>query len=216
MTNDALTLAYEVADALDKSWDIPFIRRMEESVYAYRASVYKQEFDKNGRFPPGGEDSIVLEMQKVPTHECLDEDLNCTVTRTIYKVPKAVRKGRSAIPYAFVGSVNQEYPFMYTRPEEVKSFLLGTKFIKDKTLYANLNDYIYTFNHDAGKIAVRDVFSDPRQLLTLLNCDKKPCRTDITIDGDMKRTIKMMIFEEIRQFNRLPEDQSVKLNEGNV
>jgi hypothetical protein len=216
MINDVELLAYEVADSVDKSWDAPFLRRMQESVIEYRAAVYKQEFDKNGRFPSGGEDSIILTIKSVPPAECLNDEIECEVRRTTYKVPRAIRKGRSPIPFAFVGTSNQETSFIYVRPEEVRSILEGTKFIKNKFLYAFYNDYIYTYNYEGGKLVVRDVFSDPRKLLTLLDCNKRPCKTEITIDGDMKRTIKLMMYEELRQSNVLPPEQAVKLNEKEV
>ena len=208
-------LAYEVAGNVQKDWDVPFIRRIEEGVVAYRATILKQEYDRNGRFPSGNEDTVSLEIISVPPAECLNEYIECEVRRTKYKVPKPIRKNRTPVPFNFVGTTNQELAFLFTRPEEVKSFLKGTKFIKTKPLYAYYNDYVYVFNYEGSKITIRGVFSDPRQLLELMDCDKKPCKTDIFLDGDMKRTIKMMIYEELRLFNKLPEDQTIKLNEGN-
>jgi hypothetical protein len=211
--NDIRMLALEVAGNTSKDWDIPFVRRMEESVVEYRATILKQEYDKNGRFPSGNEDTVTIEIINVPPAECLDDSITCEVRRTKYRVPKPIRKNRTPTPFNFVGSTNQEYPFMFTRPEEVKSFLRGTKFIKAKALYAYYNDYVYIFNYEGSKITIRSVFSDPRQLLELLDCDKKPCKVDILLDGDMKRTIKMMVYEELRQFNKLPEDQTVRLTD---
>lgn len=211
--NDIDILAHSIADALGKGDDVPFVRRMANTVIEYRATILKQEFDKNGRFSPNNEDSITVPMKAVPTSECLNEEVDCVVFRTEDKIPRPIRKGRSTVPFSFVGSSNQEVSFIFVKPEEVNSIICGTKFIKASSLYAYFNDYIYTFNHDAGRITIRDTFSDPRELLTLKGCENTPCKTNIEIDEDMKRIIKMMIYEEIRQFNKLPENETIHLNE---
>jgi len=210
---DPEVIAVEIAEALNKGYDIPFRRRMAESVIQVRATILKQQYDRDGRFPSGTEDSITLPMKDVPTSECLNEDIECEVFRTIDKIPRPIRKNRTTIPFAFVGSSNSEVSFIHIRPEEVRSFLEGNKFIKDSPLFAYYNDYIYTFNHSSSKITIRDVFADPRELLVLKGCDGNPCKSNVDIDEDMKRLIKMMIFEEIRQFNRPPEDKTIKINE---
>jgi hypothetical protein len=211
--NDVKIVAYEIAEAFSKQSDIPFIRRMENLVIQGRATALQQKYDKYGRFPASSEASITLSMKQVPPAECLTDEIECTVARTIYKVPRPLRKSSDPIPFSFVGSMNQEVSFIFVKPEEVKSILCGTRFIKTKSMYAYFNDYIYTFNHDAGKITIRDVFADPRELLDLLDCNEKPCTTDIELEEDMKRLIKMFVYEELRQFNIIPLDKQVKLNE---
>lgn len=211
--DDLDKIAIEVAHTVGKVQDIPFERWVKEVTIATRATILKQQYDRDGRFPSGTKDSVTIPMVQVPAIECTDDEIDCTVYRTVQKIPRPIRKNRTSVPFSFVGNAKQSLSFIYVEPEEVKPFREGNRFIKDKSLYAYYNDYIYTFNHEGGKVTIREVFADPRELKDLLDCDKKPCKSFIEIDEDMKRVIKMMIFEELHQFNKIPDDTSIKINE---
>lgn len=211
--DDVDTVAAEIAQITDKIQDIPFTRMLKNLVIGNRATILKQQYDRDGRFPSGSEDSITVPIKSVPSNECMNDEIDCTVFRTTQKIPRPIRKNRNPIPFSFVGNLNQENSFIFVKPEEVKPFRQGNRFIKDKPLYTYYNDYIYLFNHEGGKITIREVFADPRELKNVIDCDKKPCKISVELDEDMKRVIKMMIYEELRQFNKLPEEQSIKINE---
>lgn len=211
--DDVDKIAIEVAHTVGKVQDIPFERWVKEVVIANRATILKQQFDRDGRFPSGSEDSVTVPMKQVEAIECGADEITCTVYRTEQKIPRPIRKNRTPVPFSFAGNAKQAVSFIFVKPEEVRPFIEGNRFIKDKPLYAYYNDYIFTFNHVGGKITIREAFADPRELRNLLDCDKKPCKSAIEIDEDMKRVIKMMIFEELRQFNKIPEDTSIKINE---
>ena len=189
------------------------MRRMQNSIIQYRATILKQQFDRDGRFPSGVESTVTLKIKGASPVECSIGDIDCKVLRTIEQLPRPIRKNRTPIPFSFVGTMNQELAFTFVEPEEVRSFLEGNKFINQSRLYAYINDYVYTFNHDGGNITIRDPFADPRQLNDLLDCDQKPCEPNLHLDMDMIRVIKQMIFEEIGQLKFIPEDKNIKINE---
>lgn len=211
---DVKILAEEISTLFNKQFDYPFNQMLISSIIGYRATILKQEFDKNGRFPRGSEDSLCLKLISVPATECcVSEDLECEVRRTEFQVPKPVRTNFFSDPYMFVGTANMEKAFTYSRAENVKLLLEGTKFMKTGAYYDYFNEYIYVFNHEGGKVGVRDVFSNPLELLELRDCDGQPCKTDVGIDDDMKRVIKQMILEEFRVVRQVPEEQQIRINE---
>lgn len=117
-------------------------------------------------------------------------------------------------PFIFVGSSNLEKAFTYSQAHTIKNIIDGSKFIKNEIYYDVINNYIYLFNFEGGKIAVRDVFSNPSELLELNDCDGKPCIDSIFIEDDMKRLIKQFILEEFRSVRQIPEQQELKINEA--
>lgn len=213
MANDINNIASEVAILMGKSFDIPFKRGLANSVVQIRATILKQQHDRDGRYPAGSEDSITIPMQKVPVAECLSDEIQCEVHRTINKVPKAIQKNRTSVPFTFVGNSSQEVSFIFLKPEEVYSFIHGTRFINKDVVYMYYNDYIYTANHVGGKITIRDVFADPRELLTLQGCDKKPCKISIDIDENLKTQIKTIMADTMGRFRPVKEEEPIRLNE---
>jgi len=211
---DIQILVSELAMLFQKPFDIPFKTMLTNSAIGYRATILKQEYDKNGKYPLGSEDSLCLPLTRVnPIECCLSDGFECVVTRTKDKVPSPVRGNFKPDPFLYVGSSNMTSAFMYAQPSMVENILSGTKFIKNEKLYSFFNDYIYVFNFEGGKLGVRDVFSNPLELLTLKSCSGQPCITSINIEDDMKRVIKQMIIEEQRSMGNIIEDQSIKINE---
>jgi len=209
------TFAEEIATIFNKQFDFAFLELLKSSIIGYRATILKQEFDKNGRFPRGSEDSLCLPLVRVsPIECCVSEDIECEVVRTEDRVPSSIRTNIYSDPFMFVGTSNMEKAFTFSRVENVKSIIEGTKFIKDATYYDYYNGYIYVFNYPGRKLAVRDVFSNPLELLELINCDGKPCKEEVYIDDDMKRLIKQFIIEEFRSVRQVPQQQEIKLNES--
>jgi hypothetical protein len=211
------TFAEEITTIFDKQFDFAFNETIKSSIIGYRATILKQEIDKNGRFPRGSEHSLCLPLVRVkPIECCISEDLDCYVARTKDKVPSSVRANFFSDPFLFVGTSNMEKSFTYSKASEVKYTIEASKFLKNNVYYDHFNDYIYTFNYEGGKLGVRDVFSNPLELLKLKNCDGKPCIEDVYIEDDMKRVIKQMILEEFRAIRNIPEEQQIRLNESSV
>lgn len=204
----------EIATLFDKQFDNPFNILLKNATIGYRATILKQEYDKNGRYPPGSEDSLVLPLKMVsPIECCCGEDMECRVNRTKDRVPSAIRGNFKPEPFLFVGTSNGSQAFTHTQPHIVQDILTHTKFIRNDIYYAFYNDYLYTFNYEGSKLMVRDVFSNPLELMEVKNCDGKPCIDTIYIEDDMKRIIKQMLIEEFRGVNRLVEEQEAKINE---
>lgn len=212
---DVKEFVQEIAGILNKPFDIPFKAQLTSSAIGYRATILKQEFDKNGRYPLGSEDSLVLSLIQVkPVECCCSETLDCYVARTRDLVPSAIRGNFKPEPFLFVGSSDMSAEYMYAQPHEVERILTGTKFLQNEVIYSYFNRFIYVFNNEGNRLGVRDVFSNAKELLETKNCDGHPCIDTIYIEDDMRRIIKQMILEEFRG-TRVIEEKEVKINESN-
>lgn len=207
--------AEEVSTLFNKQFDYAFNQLIISKAIGYRATILKQEFDKNGRFPRGSEDVLCLKLIRVkPIECCISEELECTVARTEFQVPSAIRTNFFGDPFLFVGSSNMEKAFTYGKADTVKDIIGGTRFNKNGVYYDYFNRYIYVFGSDAGKVGIRDHFSNPLELLELKNCDGKPCAEDIYLEDDMKRAITQMILEEFRVVREVPDDKQIRINDS--
>lgn len=204
----------EIAGDMNKTTDFGFKKRLETKIIGYRATLLKQEFDKNGRYPSGSESEICIPMTQVKETECCSSgDDDCYVMRSTDKVPSPIRKNYNSDPFLFVGTANKEQSFSFIVPEIYESIRKGTRFIKNSSFYAYYNEYVYVFNNTGDKIAIRDPFSNPLQLLEVKDCSGLPCKKDVYIEDDLKRVVKQMIFEEFRALGIIPSNKEIKLNE---
>lgn len=211
---DINILVSEITLLFKKEFDNPFSVMVLNSCIGYRASLLKQEYDKNGRYPLGSEDSLVLPLIRVsPIECCCSENVDCVVARTSDKVPSPVRGNFKPEPFLYVGSTSQSTAFVYAQPNEVELIIKGNRFTGNLPIYSFFNDYIYTFQFGDRRLGVRDVFSNPLELMKLKNCDGLPCITTINIEDDMKKTIKMMVIEEFRGAGQLEQQKEVDINE---
>ncbi len=211
------TFAEEITTLMNRQFDFAFNELMKSTIIGYRATILKQEIDKNGSFPRGSEDTICLPLIRVkPIECCASEDLDCYVARTASRVPSAIRANFLKEPFFFVGTSNMEKAFTYQRADVVKFAIDAAKFTQNSVYYDYFNGYIYTFNYEGGRLGVRDMFSNPLELLELNNCDGKPCLSEIYIDDDMKRAIKQMVFDEYKVTKTIPDEQQIRLDESSI
>lgn len=210
---DINILVAELAEIFKRPLDYPFSLMLTNSAIGYRATILKQEYDKNGRYPLGSEDNIILPLIRVSAIECCcGEDLECQVSRTKNRVPSAVRGNFKPDPFLYVGTANGAQPFTYSQPHMIENILTGSKFLRNDAFYSFYNSFIYTFNYEGGRLGVRDVFSNGQELLDAKDCDGKPCINTIYIEDDMKRIIKQMIMEEFKP-NDKKDNEEVAINE---
>ena len=203
----------EIASYYGVETDFVWTSILKENILGYRATILKQEYDKNGKFPVGSEYSICLPLTTAsPIECCLSSDVELEVRKTKNKVPSSVRGNFKPEPYNYVGTTNSEKELTYIKPEALQDILLGTKFAKYLGYYTHYNDYLFTFGYEGGSINVRTVFSNPLQLLELQDCQGKNCLEEIHIEDDMKRTIKIMIMEEFARIRNKVETAEVEIN----
>lgn len=205
----------EIASLFGKDFDHAFKKGLEFAVIGFRATLLRQEYDKHGRFPSTSQHSICLELtSSTPGECCLGDQVQCNVQRTVNKVPSPIRTARNPEPFVFVGSSEQEIAFTFTNPEYMKLILEGSKFRSKSFMYAHYNDYIYTFNYEGGKVAVRAAFANPLQLLEATSCGSVPCIERFDIEQDLRKVIKQMVLEDYRALGIIPETKEVKINES--
>lgn len=205
-------LAAEIGIVTNKEFDHGYMKMIESLAVGYRATLLKQEFDKNGKFPSGDQFTVTLPVISVPSVECLSEEVHCEVMRTVNKVPSPIRTNISSIPFRFVGTSNQSISYSFIWPEDYDLIVGGTRFVNRDSYYTYIDGYVYLFGFDEGRITIRDPFDDPRKLKELKDCDGNSCYEGLDLSLDMKKTIKMMIFEELRLFVK-PLDKEVRVNE---
>jgi hypothetical protein len=204
----------EIAALFDKDLDFAFKKQIESSIIGFRATLLRQEFEKYGRIPATSMDSLCFKLIRVPAVECcLNDEIECVVARTDIRVPNPIRLTRFPEPFSYVGTSNKEKAFTFVNTEEVPIILKGTKFINKALMYSYYNDYIYTFNFEGGKIAVRSAFANQTELLELNDCGGNPCIEDIFFEEDMKKTIRQMVIEDFRAVGKLPQLDELKLND---
>lgn len=210
---DLKILVAELAEIFKRPLDYPFSVMLTSSAIGYRATILKQEFDKNGRYPLGSEDNIILPLKRVSAIECCcADDLECQVNRTRDRVPSPVRGNFKPDPFLYVGESNGSKAFTYAQPHIIENILTGSKFLKNDAFYSFYNGFLYTFNFEGGKLGIRDVFSNGQELIDAKDCNGKPCIDTIYIEDDMKKVIKQMIMEEFKSDERA-DDEAVEINE---
>jgi hypothetical protein len=208
------TFIAEVATLFNKDFDYAFKKQIESSIIGFRATLLKQEYDKNGRFPTASIDAFCLPLQQAKAIDCcLTDEVDCFVQRTIDKVPAPVRTNRNAIPFLFIGTTNQERSFTFSNPENIANIQEGTRFISKDYFYAYYNDYIYTFNYEGGSIGIRSVFANRTEVAKLKGCGGNPCIEVVRIEEDMKKTIRQMIIEDFRGIGIVPQDKEIRIDE---
>lgn len=205
----------ETAALFGKDFDHAFKKMIESSAIGYRASLLKQEFDKNGRFPTASLDPFCMSLIKVPAIECcLNDNVECDVSRTKFRVPAPIRTNRFADPFLFVGTGNREVAFTFVQFENIQNVLEGTKFISQSLMYAYDGTYIFTFNYEGNKIAIRSVVANRYELRDTVGCNGKPCAEEVYLEEDMKKTIRQMIIEDFRGVGILPKEREININES--
>lgn len=214
------TFVAEIAALYGKDFDFAFKKQIESSVIGFRASLLKQEYDRNGRFPTASIDFIKLKLKSVSANECCidSEETQCSVMRTEVEVPNPVRSNTNPEPFLFVGTARQEKEYTFINPEDLKDIIDGTRFMRNAIFYTHYNDYIFVivFGEGSinGKVGIRFVPANPTQLLELTDCDGKPCKEEIHIEEDLKKTIRQMIIEDINRSRGIFPSKEVKLNES--
>lgn len=213
---DINIISAELGVLLDKPFDNPFQYTLNSMLLGYRATILKQEFDKNGRYPSGtNQQTLVLPLINVSASECCcSDDCECTVRRTKDKVPMPIRGNFKPEPFLYVGNSNMGAAFTYARVNEIENILRYSKFIRNEAYYDYYNEYIYVFNFPGNKLGVRDAFSNPSELLSLKSCSGQMCADTIMIEDDMKKVLKQMVLEEFGVVKKIIEDIDTRINEN--
>lgn len=207
-------ITYEIVDNFGKTNDYSFVKRIENLVISMKATVIRQEYDKTGRIHTSNVYSLELDTELVPDNMVLGNtgDIDCFIIKTIDKVPKPLRLKRTS-SFDFVGDTNSEVSYTEISVEMWKHFRKGSRFIGNTVFFMYVNEYLYIFNRKKGKIALRYVPADERDLFELKNAIGSPCEEEeIIIDEDMSRLIRKLIYEEMA--TPIPKNDEINLNEA--
>lgn len=158
---------------------------------------------------------FTVELEAVDEIECL-EDSDCTVLRTIKKIPKPIRSTYAM--YDFVGTSDRQSGFTYITPDQLMWLNKGSKYTKDRPRWSYINEYVYIYNDDSiEQIAIGGIFPDQRQLHEL-KCGDEICYTDddqYDIPDDILNTMIQDILKNELRLLLAPEEGEVTVTEQN-
>lgn len=205
-------LVAEIADNLNRSTDHVFKKRIESLAVALRATLYRREYERYGRFPIGSQVTIIVDTEQInkadqtPDPICNDGEL-CS-RRTKIRIPRPIRS-RLTTPFSYVGETDGKTSYAYS-PLDSYYINTGNRFTKNKTLYDYINGHLYFMRGKPTKVMLKYVAEDMREIANLDECGDILCVDGNFIDIDMKDTIRKMIYEEL---NQNVQDNEVKVNE---
>jgi len=157
-----------------------------------------------------------VEVIEVPSHECpCLPDINCSIYRTKYQLPKALTDLNSHL-ISFVMSIDSGMLIDETSREEVL-YSKGNKFTSKKMKYLLEKGYLYFPKKSPGVIKIKYLPENPLEALVFPNfCPCTDCDscidimdTEFPIDGDMIDALVEMTKESlIQDFKTAIEDQT--------
>lgn len=172
-------------------------------IISNRSKLIRDEYHKTREFPQGAIISAnCIPLVEVPSTECCNIDLGCTILRTSYKIPRPIEV-KDTNNFNYVGSINHmsknATEFGFIRPEQINR-LFTRKFTSKKIFYSWLNDYIYIINNAALEdITIRYVPVDFLEVMELRTCTNAPCvdDSDFIIESHWEDLITKMIIPKL-------------------
>jgi len=158
---------------------------------------------------------VSVELQEVDETECPVE-ADCTVLRTVQKIPKPVRSTYALFDY--VGDVDKTDGYRYVTPEQLMYIIKYSKYTKDRPAYFYVNGYVFIYNEpDLEYINIRGLWPDQRELHEL-KCGDEVCYTDddqYDIPDDILNTMIQDILKNELRLLLSPEEGEVTVTEQN-
>lgn len=204
-----------IAGQFNRELDHVFKEQVRTNIIIYRAEAIRQYIDKYGSIP----DSLMSSINCIPTtnvdvSECCSVDIECTVTRTVNKIPSTIRTRGLESTFSYVGTIDGKKSYSDIQSEELP-FLLADRFLKKKVFYSYVNGYIYIFNDKPKNIRVKGVFNNLDAILALNDCENDPagCLQLMDIPEDFVSVIKSMVYAEMRNSTIETKDEEIKVIE---
>jgi hypothetical protein len=180
---------------------VPPERQIEFMVHYWRASMIRNDAERNSYvssifYQPLG----VLDLELVDAAEDCDWELDCTILRTVQKVPKPIRlKDQDAI-YIYTLD-NKAIPLIaFDAVESIE----GNRFVKGPyAIYRDERIYIVKAPKLFEVIRVRGIFENPVEVGNFNTCDDGACYTNDSqypISADMvEKLTHAILSRELRQ-----------------
>lgn len=164
----------------------------------YRAMFIRRDFAKNGFTSRHIEQDLgCVDVKKVDASKCCKLSSECSVYRTVSKIPKTIRYNfKEAISY--VGDLTGIGNIPIVNSNTIQ-WLPYDKYTKDKIKSYMIGDYVYIYNAEGLEfINVRGVFEDPEDVARFSDCDGVKCyndsKSDYPISIDMLSLINQSLI----------------------
>lgn len=202
--NDIVSL---LAERSGRTFDIPFQEELKMMVDYWRATVMKQALERNPKDRQHFQQSLVMELIKVPLVECPIE-YGC-VLRTKEKVPSPLRGG--SVLFDYIGRATWDKSYSTTN-EAFEVFTSTSPYTGKNVRYAYRDNYLYVYNDKKLKyVGVKGVFENPRDL-GQFQCGESSCYTDdllYPLSEDMiQQVVSAILKTELRI---LPTEDKVEV-----
>jgi len=164
-----------VADRVGQPFSVPLQEELKV-MFNYKLADWMQKIiDKHPEQRKFYLKDITVELEAVDRGDC-PIDTDCTVLRTISKIPTPVRSATALFDY--VGDPDKGDGYSYAAPEEIYWLAKYNKYTSNRPKYFYLNGYVYIYNEDSLEhVNIRGLWPDQRQLNTF-KCNDVPCYTD--------------------------------------
>lgn len=206
-------ITYTIASAHKRANDIGYIRQLEFLVSTFRATLLRQDIERNG---PSGEyvQTITMPVELVDKADSCYVEVGCKVLRTVNKIALPLNmKGGS--PLEYVGSPTMDKPFGYKQLSQIAFSFTG----KTSGVYYTLsNGRIYVWGKNTlDFITLSGAFADPTEAvehcINSERCfnpdDPYPCPSwmiKTIIDGLINQTFpQATVSSEIKTRDKIDE-----------
>lgn len=205
-----------LADRVGQPFSVPLQEELKVIMNYKRADWFQKAIDKHPEQRRFFYKDFSAELIRVDKAEC-PVVLNCTVLKTVSKVPIPVRTSWALFDY--VGDPDKTDGYGYSTPEQTKELAMYSKYTADRPRYFYVNGYLYIYNEkELEYVNVRGIWADPRQL-SAFKCVNEPCYTDddqYNIPDDIINTMIQDILKNEGKLLLSPEKAEVDITENNT
>jgi hypothetical protein len=156
---------------------------------------------------------ITVDLQDVDQAECPAVGGDCTVKRTVSKIPTPLRSTYTLFDY--VGDNDRADGYGYATIEQLVWYNKYNKYTNKRPKYEYANGYVYVYNEETlEQVTIGGIWTDQMQL-NEFKCDDQPCYTDDDQYDIADDIINTMIQDVLKNEFRLlaPELATVPVDE---
>jgi hypothetical protein len=199
-------IAYEVGHRFDRAYDTIFRNRIKDLIIDIRSTLSERRF-RQGKPILGDyiQDLGALELTKVDLAEagCAGLSIDCTVLRTVEKLPEPIPMGKNE-PFYYVGSIDKATPYGYLPQHHIRN-VSENKYSSRYPRYGWRNQYVYIYLFGKWAKAIKYInvmspFADPRDAERFNKCEGADCYTDsdrFPMPRDLVSTVQDMVVEKL-------------------
>jgi hypothetical protein len=157
---------------------------------------------------------ITIDLVDVDQAECPAVGGDCTVKKTVKKIPTPTRSTYALFDY--VGDNDRTDSYGYATIDQIVWFNKYNKYTSSRPKYEYANGYVYVYNEDTlEQVTIGGIWPDQAQL-NEFKCDDQPCYTDDDQYDIADDIINTMIQDVLKNEFRLlaPELAEVTVDES--